>query len=385
MLEVFDLVNLDASEQEKATGQGRRLHAKPWQADRRIVSPYPPVVLAISTCTYRPVMIRRSPYPRWIVFLHGADVDEHDFLDLGDLTALDYMMSHGEMPPAIIAAPDGTYEGTNRITSTHSLFGSTAKAAGLKTTSWPRLSLFTSCQLYSVRPERDAHALLGISAGGYGAMAIAIKHRDIFGAVATIAGPLNMRYDNLRGVYSDDFDPAMYRERLEYEPNMLIAKYYFGLVRRRVKTYLEPVYGAGPDMIAKVARDNPADLLSTTGLQRDELAIYVNYPTRDEYNFDAQDQSFAWLAARRGIGVDLTHRDGRPPIILQLISNAPSHPPTYGSAVMCCRQSGGETIPDRSRGSLRKRCPSGPAMQRRRFQGGGGRDQRSIFRLGSAW
>ena len=65
----------------------------------------------------------------------------------------------------------------------------------------------------------------------------------------------------------DDFDPAVYRERMAYDSNMLIAKYYFGVLRRRVKTYLEPVYGPGPDMIAKFARDNPADLLSTSGLQ----------------------------------------------------------------------------------------------------------------------
>ena len=31
---------------------------------------------------------------------------------------------------------------------------------------------------------------------------------------------------------------------------------------------------------------------------------------RPMYNFDAQDQSFAWLAARRGIGVELTHVTG---------------------------------------------------------------------------
>ena len=32
------------------------------------------------------------------------------------------MISQGEIPPAVIAAPDGTYEGQNRITSTHSLW-----------------------------------------------------------------------------------------------------------------------------------------------------------------------------------------------------------------------------------------------------------------------
>ena len=73
-----------------------------------------------------------------------------------------------------------------------------------------------------------------------------------------------------------------------------------------MKTFLDPVYGGGPDVIARVAVDNPADLLDSTDLRPGELAIYVNYPGRDNYNFDAQDQSFAWLAARRGVAVEMT-------------------------------------------------------------------------------
>jgi S-formylglutathione hydrolase FrmB len=52
---------------------------------------------------------------------------------------------------------------------------------------------------YSIRPERQAHALLGISAGGFGAMGMALKHRDIFGVVAILGGPLNILYYNCQG------------------------------------------------------------------------------------------------------------------------------------------------------------------------------------------
>ena len=54
-------------------------------------------------------------YPLTII-LHGAHIDEHAFLDPGVLKALDRMISQGEVPAAVIAAPDGTYEGKNRIT-----------------------------------------------------------------------------------------------------------------------------------------------------------------------------------------------------------------------------------------------------------------------------
>ena len=271
-------------------------------ADRRIYSP----ILGRPRDLYiylPPCYNSGVAYPL-IVFLHAApDVDEHDFLDPGDLKALDGLISQGEVPPVIIAAPDGTYEGKNRITSTHSLWVNGLGGqfeAHIVNEIVPFLM-----RTYSIRPEREAHALLGVSAGGFGAMAIALKHRDLFAAVATIGGPLNMRYDNCNGRYGDDFDPATYRERTEYDPDMIIARYYFGLLRRRVKKYLEPIYGPGPDMIAKIVRDNPADLLSSTGLQPGELFMYVHYAGRDNYNFDAQDKSFAWLAAQNGIAVEL--------------------------------------------------------------------------------
>ena len=119
-----------------------------------------------------------------------------------------------------------------------------------------------------------------------------------------------MRYDNCQGRYDDDFDPATYRERTEYDPELIIARYYLRLVRRRAKAFFEPVYGTGPAVGGKVARDNPYDVLSTTDLRPGELAIYINYPSRDNYNFDAQDQSFAWLAARRGVAIDVAEFPG---------------------------------------------------------------------------
>ena len=297
--QVFDLVNLDHLNSKL---HGRVIDfTQNHGADRRICSPIlgrPRDLYVYLPPAYDPSVA----YPL-ILFLHGADVDEHDFLDPGDLKALDGLISQGEVPPVIIAAPDGTYEGKNRITSTHSLWVN-GLGGRFEDHIIDEILPFLM-RTYSIRPERQAHALLGVSAGGFGAMAIALKHRDLFASVATIGGPLNMRYDNCNGRYGEDFDPATYRERTEYDPDMIIARYYLGLLRRRVKKYLEPVYGPGPDMIAKIARDNPADLLASTGLQPGELAMFVHYPGRDNYNFDAQDKSFAWLAGQRGIAVEL--------------------------------------------------------------------------------
>ena len=270
-------------------------------ADRRVFSPIlgrPRDLYVYLPPGYDPSVA----YPL-IVYLHGAHIDEHAFLDPGVLKKLDLMFSRGELPPTVIAAPDGTYDGNNRITCSHSLWVN-GQGGRFEDHIVSEVVPFVA-GTFSLRPERQARALLGISAGGFGAMSVALRHRDVFGVVATVGGPLNLRYDNLQHQYGDDFDPATYRERTEYEPDMIIARYYLRLVRRHAREFLEPVYGNGPDVSGKVVRDNPADVLMAAGVRPGELAIHVNYPSLDNYNFDAQNQSFIWLAGLRGLAIDV--------------------------------------------------------------------------------
>ena len=297
--QLFDLVNLDRLN-GKLCG---KVVDQTWNhgEDRRIFSP----ILGRPRDLYIYLPPGYDPsraYPL-VVFLHGADVDEHDFLDPGDLKELDRLMARGEVPPAVIAAPDGTYQGRNRLTSTHSLWVN--GLGGRFEDHVVNEVVPYMMRNYSIRPEREAHGLLGISAGGFGSMGLALKHRDVFGAVATLAGPLNMRYYNEQGRYGADFNPATYRPRSEYNPDEIIAKFYLGFLRRKVKDFIKPVYGEGPDVLARIARDNPADLVEATDLQPGQIQLYVNYAGRDNYNFDAQALSFVWLANLRGVAVDV--------------------------------------------------------------------------------
>jgi S-formylglutathione hydrolase FrmB len=157
---------------------------------------------------------------------------------------------------------------------------------------------------YSIRPERQAHALVGSSAGGLGALSIALRHRDYFGAVAGVAAPANLRYDTPDG-NRQNFDPATLRWKESYDPDQVMGVFRFGLRKTRARRYIEPVFGSGPDVTPQIASINPADLLFTTDLQPGELPIYLNYPGRDNWNFDAQAESFAWLASQRGVAVTL--------------------------------------------------------------------------------
>jgi S-formylglutathione hydrolase FrmB len=274
--------------------------------DRRILSP----ILGMSRDLYVYLPPGYNPgcsYPL-VLFFHMANVDEHYFVRSKLLREIDDLIVYGYFPSAIIACLDGTYRGWNQRNSQHSLYVN-GLGGRFKDHILQEVVPFLTAN-YSIRPERQAHALVGFSAGGYGAMGLAIEHRDFFGAAATLAAPLNLRYSNSNGVYLQDFDPTTYRWKTSYNPREVIGTFYSGLLRLRAEKFMGPVFGTGDAAADRITLTNPADLLFSTDLQPGQLAIYVSYPGRDNFNFDAQAESFQWLAAQRGIEVAVV-RDPR--------------------------------------------------------------------------
>lgn len=268
-------------------------------ADRRLYSPIlgmPRDLYVYLPPGYNPCLA----YPL-VLYFHMGYIDEHALLGPGRIDELDRMIRCGVIPPMIVAAPDGVYTGENHFRHPHSLFINGQGGRYEDHIIHEVLPFLMRC--YSIRPEREAHGVLGASAGGLGAMDLALKHRDLFGAVATLAAPLNLRYANCHGDYLEDFNPATYRWKTVYDPDEVIGIFYFGLRRVRARRYVEPVFGAGPAVADRITANNPADLLFATDLRPSELALYVNYPGRDNWNFDAQDESFVWLAGLKGIAV----------------------------------------------------------------------------------
>jgi len=236
-----------------------------------------------------------------IVYLHGAFGDEQPFLSVERITYLDDLIVQGCFPPVIVACPDGTYGGRNLFNSPHSFFIN--GCGGRFEDHMMQEVIPFLLDRFSVRPEREAHALMGNSAGGFGAMNLAIKHRDCFASVASLAGGINLRYFNCHEKYLENFDPATFRWLDHYDPKAIVGLYAGGLIRVPVGTFLTPVFGTGPGVLDRIARENPADLLFTTNLQPGELAIYVDFGGRDNINLDAQSESFAWLAQQKGLDV----------------------------------------------------------------------------------
>jgi esterase/lipase superfamily enzyme len=269
-------------------------------ADRRIFSPI--LGMRRDLYVYLPPGYDPNRAYSLIIFFHMANADEHFFVHSTLLKVLDRLIAAGAFPPVVVAAPDGLFGAAGRFHREHSMFINGPNGRFEDHIIQEVIPFLTAN--YSIRPEREAHALAGVSAGAYGAASIAIEHRDYFGAVATVAGALNLRYYNADEVYFENFDPATYRWQNRYIPNEVIGSYYHGLLQLRAKRFMEPVFGGG-DIVPLLAQTNPADRLFTSSILPGELAIYANYGGRDNFNFDAQVESFAWLASTKGIAVTL--------------------------------------------------------------------------------
>lgn len=235
-----------------------------------------------------------------LLYLHGAFGDETSILLTRDLITLDELIVAGCVPPLVLVCPDGTYGGKATLFAQHSFF---INGLGGRYTDHIMLEVLPFVHThYSISPDPRAHAVLGISAGGFGALNMAMKHPEYFGAVATLASPANMRYDNVKDKYFKNFDPETYRWEEEYRPKEVVGR-FFGVIRLKASHLLEHAFGPREMMIENVRRENPADLLFLLDLKQDQPKIYLNYPEKDNFNFDAQNESFAWLARMRGLNV----------------------------------------------------------------------------------
>ena len=241
-----------------------------------------------------------------IVWFHGAFGDEQGILTGHGIKEYDEMVANGCAEPAIIALPDGTYCGTNQITSQHS-FWINGRGGNFEDHLFIDVIPFV-LKNYPIKDGRQHHAIGGLSAGGFGAVSIGLKHRDYFSATAALSAPVNMRYNTVSGRYFKNFDPCTYCWREEYKPNQIVGRYL--MIPLRAKNLLEPVFGPREIVMNRILTENPADLLATTNLQPGELKIHLHAAGWDNFNFDAQSESFVWLAKCRNVNVEY-HKDNK--------------------------------------------------------------------------
>lgn len=243
-------------------------------------------------------------YP-FIFWLHGIEQDEKGFLDQG-LPEIDQAMACGKLAPAIIAIPDGSVRGRPGYFSPNSGFLNT-RAGAFEDFLFDDVYDFVR-RSFPIRPEREANVLAGVSIGGGAAFHHGIARRKDFGTVIGIFPPLNLRWVGPHGRYFANFDPDRWGWREHYHLGLTpVGKFYGGLVSVPWRRLVHPLYGHGNQVIPQLSRDNPIEMLDTHDLKEGELGMLVAYGGKDQFNIDAQVESFLERARERGLTVQVLH------------------------------------------------------------------------------
>jgi S-formylglutathione hydrolase FrmB len=240
----------------------------------------------------------KNQYPL-IYFFHGIGHDERGFLEFIDI--FDHAIACGKLTPAIIACPDGSICGRPTLRDAGSFYVN-SKAGRFEDYTMHDVWNFLH-QNFSIRPELEAHAFIGGSMGGFGAYNLSIKYRDRISMVAAIFPPLNLRYLDCHGRYFGNFDPCCLGWRTELHPYAPVGRFY-GVITVRERRLTDPLFGRSSSALARISRENPVEMLETYDLKPGELDMFVAYVGKDEFNIDAQVESFLFIARSRGLTVD---------------------------------------------------------------------------------
>lgn len=248
---------------------------------------------------YLPPGYNRSEKYPIIIFLHPFAMDERSFLKI--VPFLDEQIACGKMPPVIVAAPDGSLDGIGCMTRPGSFF--------LNTNAGPYEDFVLQdmwdfvIQRYPIRPERNAHVLAGVSMGGCAAFNLGIRHRNAFGIVIGLHPPLNLRWCDVDGNPRAKFDPRRWGWRTGFDNENEVVANFGGALKVKMGQIVRPIFGNGDEALLNISENNPIELVGKTRLRNGELSMFVGYGGRDEFNCDAQVESFLYYAKFKGLGV----------------------------------------------------------------------------------
>lgn len=247
----------------------------------------------------------QTPFP-YLLWLHGFGHDEKNFLDF--IVYIDEGIRSGAIPPMVIAAPDSSVQGQASLFNTGSFYLN-SKAGRFEDYIVEDVVGFVF-KNFALRPERGAHIIGGASMGGYGAYSLAFKHKELFGTVAGIMPPLDMRYVDCKGNYHSNYDPNCVAQRTDFPRNEILARFY-GVILVRQRRMLDPLFGRDPDLILKtLSANNPIELLETKSIRPDEFNLFIGYAEKDEFNLDAQAEHFLDVARNKGFEPEVVRIKG---------------------------------------------------------------------------
>ena len=156
---------------------------------------------------YLPPSYGRDRARRYAVayYLHGLSGSETDWISKGGLDATADSIFASGAPELIIVMPDGD-DGWYSNWAQQVSFASCADTVHVESperycVARERYEDYVASDVvrwvdshYRTRPEPDHRGIAGLSMGGYGAIELALRHADVFGAAASHSGVLSMMY-----------------------------------------------------------------------------------------------------------------------------------------------------------------------------------------------
>jgi S-formylglutathione hydrolase FrmB len=240
-----------------------------------------------------------------ILWLHGFGQDETSLL-YAAAPVLDAAMVKGALPPMIIAAPDGSLNGEASLFNGGSFFVNSRAgrfADYVLGDVWDLLH-----HQYSIRSEREAHILVGVSMGGFAAFNYGFKYRARFGVVIGVFPPVNLRWTDAHGWYMAKFDPTNWGWRTDFEHDHdVVGRFACGLVKYRMNQMVDPLFATSAEALEGISRENPIELLVRENIRPGEVEMFIAYGGKDQFNIAAQVESFLYVARQRGLPIGVAY------------------------------------------------------------------------------
>ena len=190
-------------------------------------------------------------------------LDIYDGLDVSKL--MDSKIADGSVSPMIIVAPDGrnAYDGC--------WYTNSSVAGNWEDYIVEDIVSYTDAHFRTI-PKAERRGIAGHSMGGYGAMAIALKHPDIFKAVYSLSGA-DLSFEKLLEVRKEEFIAVSSRsDSYDQTPDSLRS-----IISRAV------AYAPKPDaspIPAELPHDSDGKLISSVWnrwLQHDPIGLLPSY------------------------------------------------------------------------------------------------------------
>src|SRR5260370_24427416 len=104
-----------------------------------------------------------------------------------------------------------------------------------------------------------------------------------------------------------NFAPCCWGWRTDFSRRREVVARFYGIVTIRMGQVIRPLYGRSTETLAEVSRENPIEMLDAYDVREGQLSMFVAYGAKDQFNLDAQIESFLYVAHQRGLTVTVLH------------------------------------------------------------------------------